>query len=327
MYQVLAYEFILEAVTPIAHHEATFGNHAVIFRRKLRQPDGSWAMTPYITGDTMRHKLREAAAYAFLDAAGLLDEASLTDAALRLLFNGGMVSGTGDGGNIKLDAYREMVDLCPPLALLGGCASNRVIPGRTIVDDAVLVCSESAGLTPEWMAAECPALDSARSHIEQTQRVRMDAALDPSKARLLGEGAAAKAAGKLRASENASLDGDIVAAQNAKSTMMPRTFEALAAGSRFAWRVEARCISELDVDTFHTMIAAFLSNATVGGKAGTGHGRVRAIHARGITVNRPADRLHAVDALALSPKLGETFRKHVKDRAEKAKSFLQTVDA
>jgi CRISPR type IV-associated protein Csf2 len=327
MFEVKVYEFLLEAVTPIAHHEATFGNHAVVFRRKARQPDGSWAMVPYVTGDTMRHKLREAAAFAFLDAAGLLDEAALTDAALRLLFNGGMVSGKGDGGNIKLDAYREMVDLVPSLALLGGCASNRVIPGRITVDDAVLICSESIGLVPEWMRSECPALDSARSHIEQTLRVRMDATLDPSKARLLGEGAKAKLAGKLRASEEAAATDDIVAAQDAKSTMMPRTFEAIAAGSHFTWRVEARCTSELDVDTFHTMIAAFLSNATVGGKGGTGHGRIRAVTGRGLTVNRPAERLYAIDALALSPKLGDVFRKHVKERAVRAREFLQQVDA
>ncbi len=61
------YEFVLEAALPIAHHEGTFGNEAVIMRRKIRQKDG-WAKVPIVTGDTMRHGMREAAAYVLLDA-------------------------------------------------------------------------------------------------------------------------------------------------------------------------------------------------------------------------------------------------------------------
>jgi len=324
---IKAYEIMLEAITPIAHHEGTYGNHATVFRRKLRQADGSWASVPFVTGDTLRHKLREAAAWAFLDAAGLLADGTLSEAALRLLFNGGMVSGNGDSSAIKLDAYREMVDLVPPLGILGGCAGNRVIPGRLTVEDALLICRESEMLVPEWMLKEGGPRDTARAHIEIAQRVRMDSSLDPSKARLLGEGAAAKVKGRLRKSEEAAETGDAIATTEAKSSMMPRTFETVAAGSRFAWRVEARCISELDVDTFHTMVAAFLSNATIGGKGGTGHGRIRAIAAKGLTVNRPSERLEAVDALSLSAKLGEVFRGHVKARAEKAREFLRQVDA
>ncbi|MGH8630893.1 MAG: hypothetical protein ACREU7_09045, partial [Burkholderiales bacterium] len=110
-------EFILEARSPIAHHQETFGNTAVLMRQKVRQPDGSFAAVPIITGDTMRHGLREAGTYCLLDCAGLLGEA-LTEQALRLLFAGGMV--TGSGSVVKLDEYREMVDLVPTLALLGG---------------------------------------------------------------------------------------------------------------------------------------------------------------------------------------------------------------
>lgn len=327
MLEIKVFEVLLEAMTPIAHHEGSFGNHAVVFRRKIRQPDGSWASVPFITGDTLRHKLREAAAWAYLDAAGMLEDGALSDAALRLLFNGGMVSGNGDGGAIKLDAYREMVDLVPPLGLLGGCAGNRVIPGRLTVDDALLVCSESDGFVPEWVRDETPTRDTARAHIETAQRVRMDSTLDPSKARLLGEGSAAKVKGRLRKSEEAAATGDAIATQDAKSSMMPRTFETVAAGSRFSWRVEARCISPLDVDTFHTMVAAFLSNATVGGKGGTGHGRIRAIKASQLVVNRPSERLNSVDLQAPGQGIGTVFRAHVKERAPKAREFLRSVDA
>ena len=65
-------DFVLEAVQPIAHHEEVIGNSAVAMRRKIRQPDGGWSRVPVVTADTMRHGLRETAAYFVLEHAGML---------------------------------------------------------------------------------------------------------------------------------------------------------------------------------------------------------------------------------------------------------------
>lgn len=89
----------------------------------------------------MRHGLREAIAWAMLDAAGLMGDA-LSEAALRLLFAGGMVTGSG-GDAIKLSEYRELVGIVPSLGLLGGCAQNHVVPGAVHCDEAVLICEET----------------------------------------------------------------------------------------------------------------------------------------------------------------------------------------
>lgn len=324
--QIKNYEILLEAVTPIAHHQEVFGNHAVVMRRKMRQTDGSWASVPIITGDSMRHGLREAAAYAFLDAAGLLEErANLTEAALRLLFSGGMVTGRGDSGGINLDTYREMVDVIPPLALLGGCASNRVIPGRLVSEDAVLVCAESRHMVPTWMVERAGTLSGARAHLEVAQRVRMDATLDPAKTKLLAEGDLAHVQGRLLASEAAHETDDAIDRRDSKSTMLPRTYECLAAGSLLSWRVVAMCTSELDVDTFHAMVGAFLGAARVGGKRGTGHGLLRPVAANETMALRPADQMRSVDLSA--SRTGDLFRRHVKERAARAKAFLQAVIA
>lgn len=327
MFETKAYEVLLEATTPIAHASETFGNHAVIARRKVRLPSGEWAQVPAVSGDCLRHGLREAAAYAFLDAAGMLDTGALTEAALRLLFSGGMVTGRGDAANIKLDDYRTMVDLVPPLALLGGCASNRVIPGRMVVEDAMLVCEESRHLLPAWLVERVGVIAGARSHIEVHQRVRMDATLDPGKRRLLADVATRQIEAKQRKSEDAHETDNPVEREEAKSSMMPRTFEAVASGSLLSWRVQATCMSDLDADTFHAMIGAFLSNARVGGKRGTGFGLVRAVAANEVTIRRPAASMQAVDVTALGPRIGELFRAHVHERAEKARAFLQGVNA
>lgn len=327
------YEFLLRAESPIAHHSESIGNSAIAMRRKIRQPDGSWSHVPIVTADTMRHGLREAGAYALLDAADLLGAEKLGEAALRLLFAGGMVTGRGDAGTIKLDGYREMVDLVPTLAILGGCADNRVIPGRLQVGDALLVAEETMHVLPEWvkefLAAEQTTVDTARAHVEEVQRVRMDPTLDPGKRKLLTAEAASGVERRLIASETAHVEDDAVGREKTKSSMMPRRYETVAAGSLFYWSITATCYSELDVDTFHTMLAAFLADSRVGGKKGTGCGVLKAVPggARQIGLLRPSERTQTLDPQGLAPRVGTVFREHVAARKDKVRDFLARVEA
>jgi len=327
MHQIIEYEILLEAATPIAHHRESLGNHALLERRKVRLPDGSWAQVPAVSGDSLRHGLRESAAYAFLDALGMLGNEGLTEAALRLLFNGGMVTGRGDASTIKLDDYHALCDVFPPLALLGGCVSSRIVPGRLVSEDALLICEETAHLVPAWMRERAGTLDGSRAHIESHQRVRMDPMLDPAKAAMLTAPDARRLAGKRRKSEAAHETDDAIAREDAKSTMLPRSFEAVAAGSLLAWRVLAVCRSDLEVDTFQTMVCGFLSAARVGGKRGTGFGHIRPVAANAVPLRRPSDSVQPVDMAALAPSVGEAFRAHVRERADKARAWISGVDA
>lgn len=328
--ETIRYELIIEAHTPIAHHSEVFGNSAIAMRRKIRQPDGSLVDVPVITGDTLRHGLREASSYALLDSAGILGDAGLSEAALRLLFAGGMLTGRGDASAVKLDAYRQMVDVMPTLGLFGGCANNRAIPGRLIVDDAVLICEETVSFVPgwvgDWLVEQGIRLESCRSYLEEVQRVRMDPTLDPGKRQLLSSNAAAAVQGRLLASEVAHDEGDAAAAASSKSTMMPRRFERVAQGSLFEWSVEATTYSELDTDTFNTAIAAYMANARVGGKRGTGHGAIRCVTARKVAMSRPSERAEP-EVTALTKGVGAIFRAHMVDRRDALREFLAAVDA
>lgn len=325
--QQVRMEFLLVAETPIAHHAETVGNQAILQRRKVRQPDGSFEMVPCVSADTMRHGLREAAAYSFLDAAGLLSEKALTRAACRLLFAGGMVTGRGDSGAISLDRYREMTTLCPPLALLGGCADSRVIPGRLFVEDAALVCVEQEAFLPAWVRENQAILASCREHVEEQTRVRMDPLLNPEKRELLTAGEAVAATNQLTAGERAHDTDNAVERDAAKSTMLPRSFEAISQGSLFSWAVTCNCLDEIDRDTLHVMLGAFLYRPVVGGKRGTGHGRLRCLAAKNVAVLRPAEQPETVDPMALGPRSGERFRAHVAERRQQIKAWLENVDA
>jgi hypothetical protein len=326
--QLKKFSFLLEALTPIAHHEGSFGNTATVMRRRVRQLDGSWCELPIITGDTLRHGLREASSYAFLDAAGLLEAEALGEAAIRLLFSGGMVTGRGDASNIKLDAFREMCELCPPLALLGGCTDNRVVPGRMNVDDASLVCEENARYLPEWAlewhSANHGPLDSFRAHLEEVQRVRMDPALDPGKRKLMLPEHQIEVSNRLMTGEQAHAEDATIERADSKSSMMPRRFERVAQGSLFHWSLTATCYSDLDVDTLHTMLACFLSDPRVGGKRGTGHGQLRVVAARDVAVARLSEPMTGFE---LGPTMGALFRQHVAERRERIRKWLQVVNS
>lgn len=320
-------EFILRAEQPIAHHEESFGNSAVCMRRKIRQDDGTFQRVPIITGDTMRHGMREASTLAMLDAAGMLDEPRLSTPALRLLFSGGMVTGAS-GGSVKLGDYREMIDLVPPLALLGGCAQNRVIPGRLYVDDATLICAETLHMMPTWVGeyleeskTQCA---SHRAHMEEVQRVRMDPTLVPARRALLAAGDADAVERRLAASEQAGEDDDAIAKDAAKSSMLPRRFERIAQGSIFYWSVTCTTQDALQEDTLWTMVGAFLSLAHVGGKKGTGHGKIKAIHAREATLLRASEST-AFDLATM--RKGEIFRAHMAERKDALRTFLDGVAA
>jgi hypothetical protein len=329
--QALKYEFILEAEQPVCHSQENIGNESVFMRRKVRQRDGSWAMVPYLTGDTFRHGLRDAGAYVFLDAAGLLsedDEATgLGEAALRLLFTGGMTTGRGDAARISMDAYRELSELCPQLAMLGGCTDNRIVPGRIECDEGTLVCHEQRRYLPEWVTEweNLGAIDTCRAHIENVTRVRMDPTLDPGKRKLLSSGEHVEVTTRLANAERAHHADDALARDDSKSSMMPRTFERLAQGSLFWWGITAYTYSELDRDTFRVMVAAFLSRAKVGGKKGTGHGLLRPVAARDISVARPAEKANALTLDGQT--FGNLFRAHVADRKERILSWLEHVNS
>lgn len=323
------YEFLLEGREPISHAQENIGNASVIMRQKVRRPDGTFAHVPIITGDTMRHGLREAASYALLECAGLLGE-NLSESALRLLFAGGMVTGSA-GGAVKLDEYREMVDLIPPLALLGGCAQNRVIPGRLQVSTAVLVCEETWPSLPpwvqEWLAERQAYVASARAHVEHVQRVRMDPTLDPAKRKLLTVGEQARVEGRLLASETAAETDDAVGRDRTKSTMMPFSYERVVQGSLFYWTVTGTTYGELDEDSLLVMLGTFLRLARVGGKRGTGHGLLVPVVAQQIGLARYSERMNTLELTGPDQRIGEMFKRHVADRAPRIKEFLERVAA
>lgn len=320
------YEMLLKARTPIAHASETIGNQSLFNRKPVRQPNDDVALVGYLSGDSIRHQMREAAAYGTLHAAGILDDPQLSEGALRLLWSGGMVTGKGDASVINIERYRELVSLFPPLALFGGCTDNRPLPGQLNVDEGDLVCTEQAHNFPawltEWLAEHGERVDSCRAYVEETQRVRMDPTLFPDKVKLLSDHAQANVSGRALMSEAAHESGDAVEKQKSKSTMMPRTHERLIQGSLLWFGVEARTYSPLERDAFEFTLACLLNNFKIGGKQATGHGKLEFVAGARVHFEPTAGKLESIGA-DLAPRTGEIYRAHVAQRKEELISWLR----
>lgn len=328
--QTTRYEFLARAIDPIAHHEENMGNFSVFMRKKMVLPSGTVQRVPYLTGDAIRHQMREAAVYATLDAAGMIDNPKLSEGALRLLFSGGMVTAKGDASVINLDAYRELVFLFPALSLFGGCVDNRPLPGQLYVNEGNLVCSETLHCAPEWVTGwlESNNVETTthRQLMEEQMRVRFDPTLSPEKVKLLTEDAQIGVNRRLLASGKAHDDGDTAEAEREKSTNMPRSFERISQGSLFWFGLEARTYTPLEADTFDYVVGCLLNNFSVGGKRATGHGRLRFVAGNRIHFVPTAGNLEGMGT-DLAGKAGTIFRAHVKEHAEQFRAWLDKVAA
>lgn len=326
--KITKHEMLLRAAEPIAHSMGTIGNKSMLMRKKVRSDNG-WVNVPYITGDTLRNKLRVAAAYGTLHAAGLLDNPQLSEGAARLLFAGGMLTGKGDASTVNMDRYRQLVALFPPLALFGGCTDNRAIAGQLEVSEGNLVCQDTRRWLPEWSLSwltehEPSALDDTRRSVtEEVMRVRMDPMLSPGNRNLLSDTARANVEARLLKSETAHTDGDAAAGSDAKSAMLPRTHERIAQGAYFWFSVTARTYSPLEEDALDFTLGVALQDLRVGGKTGTGHGLLRFVHGARIHFTHAPGKLESTSDDIMRAR-GNVYQSFVESKKEELTKWLQS---
>lgn len=327
-------QFIFEAQTAIAHHAGTEGNHSVQMTSKMRLRDGSFGKLPCITADTLRNLLRRTSSRYLVEACGLVGQ--LTVESMRLLFQGGMLTGKGDGSKVKLDVFREMETLVPTLSLFGGCVQGMMIPGRIQVEEAVLICSESLHKVPPWIVEylrdelkyEIP---SYRAQTEELQRVRMDATMQPEIAHLLSDNARKQIAGRVEARGAAHDSGNEIAAVAAKSTMLPRTYDVICAGACFSWEIRGIFHNELEEAAYSSLLALLMTtDIAVGGKKGVGNGKI--VLRKGFANSAMLPELKPApvamsEITTRNDNLITRYHAHLRDNVDKIREFLLTVDA
>lgn len=326
-------DIVFEALTPVVHGETTIGNMQVIVRKKVRLPDGSFAKIPVVSGASMRQHMRRRSANLLLQYSGMGAKPDLTESALRLLFNGGMLSGRSDASVVKIDRWRKLMTTIPQLAMLGGCVDNSMLPGNIRTHDVRLICNESWALLPEWVREEVLKTgtpSSARAHIDEETEYKRDPKTDPRTRTMLSDDALARVESLYSENETARAANDAAGMAKTKTEQMPHSNEALCAGSLLHWHVSGDVYDELEEATFYALVIAAVIHARtrgVGGKARGGSGILQLRACRRAEMEAGTLKENPMEVFQLPEEAVVALQQHVSENASGTQAMLREVDA
>lgn len=135
----------LRALDPIHHGAGTAGNTALVRMQDSVSPDGERHRTPFVSGNSLRHGIREALAWLIVDTLKVEDH-TLPKAVVDLLWSGGALTATG--AQTDLHAITARHALLPSLPLLGYSLGSDIIRGSLRLSNAHLACPENAWRLP-----------------------------------------------------------------------------------------------------------------------------------------------------------------------------------
>lgn len=134
---------------PLHHGAGTAGNTSLLRRQDIMLPDGARARVPFVSGNSLRHRLREALAWHLVDTLAV-EDGSLPKTTVDLLWSGGALTRTG--AETDLECARRVERLLPSLALLGYSAGSDIVAGTLTVGNLHLVCAENEWRLPRNVA-------------------------------------------------------------------------------------------------------------------------------------------------------------------------------
>lgn len=132
--------------SPLHHGAGTAGNTSLLRTQDIVTPDGRQASVPYVSGNSVRHQLRDALAWHAVRTLGIGD-GGLTKAVVDLLWSGGAVTTTG--AQVDLTMSRRVDEIFPALGLLGYAAHSDIVSGTLRVSSLHLLCAENAWRAPD----------------------------------------------------------------------------------------------------------------------------------------------------------------------------------
>lgn len=142
-------EIIATALEPIVHGAGNAGNTQLLRRRPWWYVDDRGVATeahlPFVSGNSVKHRIRDGAVRYALDAMGV-EDGSRTKAEIDLLFSGGHLNKSGAA--VDLSQARKLAELFPALSLCGYSAGNAMEESKISVDPLNLVCRENRDRMP-----------------------------------------------------------------------------------------------------------------------------------------------------------------------------------
>lgn len=237
-------------ITSVSHHGDVTGIDAIFNREKIIQPNGQTAQVPFITGNSIRGQLRDAAALHLVESLDL--GGKLSARAFYTLFSGGALQKTGSK-KIHLAEIRALRNLLPTLSLLGAAVGNHIMPGKLNVGKFYPLAQETAHLLG-LNAAQLPSVyelmqTESYTRTDDLKDERYKAIVDPQ-----------RSAPKK--------DSDV-------AQQMRYNVETMAAGACLSWHLDLKHATSLEREALIAMLRFWGRNPVLGGKSAVGHGQVR----------------------------------------------------
>ena len=315
------------ALEALHHGQGAEGNTQVLRRQEIVTPDGEIATVPFISGNSLRHMLRDAGVRYALDAMGVPD-GSLSKGTIDLLFSGGSLGGKA---SVTLAKARAVAELFPILSVLGYSAGSRIQPGKIEVGHLHLVCEENQHRMPRL---EPLALRHAGAFVGEEFGTRHDAARLPYAQRLLGA--------PRPAPEEPEKKGRTKGAKDEESTQMIYDWEVVLPGSRFWGGITYRELSPIEIDALRSALSYACEGMhpdggylfRVGAKRGTGHGLMAwrlsgSVRTVDVPVSTPSDTMLPALVDREQPTSGwlGTYVTHLREHRDAIVSLLEEVSS
>lgn len=173
------------AIDPIHHGAGIEGNTQLIRTQDVMLPDGTPARVPFVSGNSIKHMIRDGGVRFALEAMGV-QAGTLTKKVVDLLFSGGALTKSGSAVNIA--KARSISELFPVLSLCGYSAENFMQSSKINVSHLHLVCSENKYRLPHSLSGDPQTKNRAMSSRAEEFGTRHEPTRDPTVFGLLTDG-------------------------------------------------------------------------------------------------------------------------------------------
>lgn len=160
------------AAAPISHGAGNAGNTQLLRHQDITV-DGRRVRVPYVSGNSVRHLLRDALAWHLARTLDLPD-GSLPKRVVDLLWSGGALTSTGN--QAELAVHRRVTRTLWGTSALGYSAKSDIVAGTVSVDMVHLVCRENVFRMPPPLAAHAHASLPAATWVGREFGTRHDVA-------------------------------------------------------------------------------------------------------------------------------------------------------
>lgn len=229
------FEGTITILSPLAHNSDESAGTDTKFRRMSIFCEKKRMEIPVYSGNAFRGIFRRLAARQFCDRLGF---EKLSDKLYYCFFTGGSLQKGAAQNHIDIGKKRKLREKIPFLSLLGSAVSNQIIPGKLQVDMGVPIAKETTDMT--GIISDLTIWEMT-DEIFYTRRDDLEDRQDEQK----------------------------------QAQQMKYNIEVLVPGVVMTHGFVLSCVNEIEAGCFTHAIQKMQDVGILGGKSGTGHGRVK----------------------------------------------------